>query len=211
MKKANQEESEDSESLTPPITKGKQVTGEARVPSSKLRRYKTSFYYRYIPGVSTPIEPVRGPFKAFYYYDHYLLFIQDDLKTVEEVPTSGVRIDDLTISRIIQKFKTCELHRNWPADLDQRGMIRATRMPLGNAAKIWVNAGEADVNGNHLVIGEEGYYYKWWRGLHCLMGKEGMDAGLYRIRPSHEKFLVDGFTWKKEFKAVIQEAEGGDE
>lgn len=101
-------------------------------------------------------------------------------------------------------FLASDLNKNWPAEFDVRGMIRATRVPMGAAAKVWVDVGAIDVNGDVLALGEEGYYYEWWRGLHCLCGGEGLNAGIYKIRPSFEKFLCHGFTWKKGFKAVLQ-------
>lgn len=39
------------------------------------------------------------------------------------------------------------------------------------------------------------------------MGKEGLDAGLYKVRPSHEVFRCAMFGFKNGFKAVRQEAE----
>lgn len=61
-----------------------------------------------------------------------------------------------------------------------------------------------------VTAGEEGWYYKWWGGIHCLMGKEGFDAEMYLIRPSHEEFLVKGFGFKKGYRAVVQADEGTD-
>lgn len=52
-----------------------------------------------------------------------------------------------------QSSKT--LARNWPADFDQAGRIRATSVPLGHAYKTFVKAGEKDINGK--VVTEEGY------------------------------------------------------
>lgn len=53
-------------------------------------------------------------------------------------------------------------------------------MPLGIAAKVYVNVGKTDLIGKVIENGEEGWYYFWWRGVHLLCGKEGMDAGFTR-------------------------------
>lgn len=34
------------------------------------------------------------------------------------------------------------------------------------------------------------------------------DAGLYKVRPSHEDFLIAGFGWKRESKCVVQHPSG---
>ena len=97
---------------------------------------------------------------------------------------------------------------NWPADIALEGIPRASRVPLGLAAKMLVKVGDVDIYGNVIKRGEGGWYYKWWRGLHCLMGEEGLDTGMFFQRPSHEGELCGGFTFKKDFKAVIQAPEG---
>jgi len=75
-------------------------------------------------------------------------------------------------------------------------------MPLGHAYKILVAAGDKDIDGK--VVTETDYYYQWWRGLHCLMGKEGLDAGLYMVRLSFENFRCPKFTFKVSSRAVVQ-------
>lgn len=61
-----------------------------------------------------------------------------------------------------------------------------------------------DVDGKIVRLGQEGWYHDWWRGLHCLMGKQGYDEGLYLVRPSWEKFLCEGMAFKVGYKAVVQ-------
>jgi hypothetical protein len=104
--------------------------------------------------------------------------------------------------RAIDEDLPKELHERYPAEFDSAGMIRATRVPLGHAYKKKMLVGDVDIDGK--VVTEEAYYYMWWRGLHCMMGKEGLDADLYQIRPSFEKFRCDGFGFKVDFKAVVQ-------
>lgn len=182
----------------------------ARKPTAGYAKYNTEFYELYDPENPQTVEPVPGPFRSFGAYDSYKLYSQGQIQNYHDIPTSGVRIDDLTISCVMNLPATI-LHRNWPADLDTAGMIRATRMPLGDAAKMWVNIGDTDVEGKVVSKGQEGWYYKWWRGLHCLMGKEGFDAGMYLIRPSFESFIVRGFSFKIGYGAVVQVGERGSE
>ena len=180
------------------------VARVGRVPPPHLMIYSTAHYELYDHKSPQMTRPVPGIFTNFADYDHYTLYVNPSLQNPLEVPTSGVRVDDLTISRVIEYFTAANLNKNWPADFDPRGMVRAIRMPMGAAAKAWMDVGEKDINGEVLVHGEEGYYYKWWRGIHCLCGDEGLNAGLYKIRPLFEKCLCQGFTWKKGFKAVRQ-------
>ena len=181
--------------------------GVARSPPAHLKRYNTDYYSLYDHNAPQQVQPVVGPFTEFGAYDRYVLFIRPSLREIKEIPTSGVRIDDLTVSRVLGKLTQQALHDNWPAELDRKGMVRATRMPLGRAAKMRVRAGDIDIDGNVMGVEDEGYYYKWWRGLHCLMGDEGFAADMYLIRPSFERFRCRGFAFKKSYKAVVQAAE----
>ena len=83
-------------------------------------------------------------------------------------------------------------------------MIRATRVPLGRAAKRWVNRGERDVD--EKLVEQAGWYYLSWGGIHTLMGKEGLDADRYWIRPSFESFKCPGLDFKISDWAEIQMA-----
>ncbi len=125
--------------------------------------------------------------------------------TIGQLPTSGVRVDDFHAGKLLMSNYTSKiLFQAWPAEFDHNGMIRATRIPLGHAAKSWRQVGEMDIEGRVIQQGHEGWYYDWWRGLHCLMGKEGYDAGLYLVRPSFETFRCEGMTFKIGYKAVVQ-------
>jgi len=194
-----------------PTKKGKRtVKSSARVPTPSYKKYDTSHYTLYDLKNPSPIAPVGGAFVSFGRYDNYRLFINGALNNLGEIPTSGVRIDDLTISRVINTMKASALHRNWPADLNKAGMIRATRVPLGHAAKIYMKEGEVDIDEKVVKKNEEGYFYKWWRGIHCLMGQEGFDANQYLIRPSFETFRCAQFSFKVGYRAVLQAPEGQD-
>lgn len=120
-----------------------------------------------------------------------------------------MRVDDFLAGKLLMSHYGAKiLHEAWPAEFDHNGMIRATRIPLGHAAKLWRSVGERDVDGKVIEWGQEGWYYDWWSGLHCLMGKEGYDKGLYLVRPSWEKFLCEGMAFKVGYKAVVQFAAG---
>lgn len=127
---------------------------------------------------------------------------------IADIPVTGVRLDDLTISRVIELFKASILHKNWPADFDKNGMVRATRVPLGHAAKVWIEEGEQDVDGEVVEAGQAGFYYRWWRGIYCLVDEEGMAEEMYPVRPSHEAFWCPSFSFRRSYKAVIQ-SDGG--
>ena len=42
-------------------------------------------------------------------------------------------------------------------------MVKASRMPLGYAAKMYIQVGDIDRNGRAAT--QAGWYYKWYRGL----------------------------------------------
>lgn len=135
-------------------------------------------------------------------------FVDADVTEAARFPAAGVRLDDLAASRALTQLRPRELFSRWPAVFDTAGMVRATRIPLGLAAKMWVEEGDVDLDGVAAGPQERGYYYKWWRGLHCLMGNEGYANGLYRVRPSFERFKCTEFGFKLDSRAVIQAPEG---
>ena len=191
--------SEDASPATDSVSK-KRTIKEPRLPTKSQLIYTTEHYKLYDV---VKIEPVVGPFVSFGKYDDYRLYVNPVLDKIEDIPIVGVRLDDLTVSRVLGHLGPRALNRSWPAEFDQQGMVRATRIPLGLAAKMWVKAGKVDLDGK--IVEEGAYYYKWWRGLHCLMGKEGFDAGMYKVRPSFETFRCAGFGFKVACKAVEQE------
>ncbi|KAL8834400.1 MAG: hypothetical protein Q9170_003768 [Blastenia crenularia] len=140
-------------------------------------------------------------FKTYLLYSNPLLAsTQADL-----VPTHGLRLDDRTVGIMLEANKKADfLTRSWPAEFDSKGMPRATRTPLGNACKLWVNAGDKDADGYVATVEDEGYYFGWWAGLQLLCGKEGVDAGIYEIRPSFQIKLGEKMYWKIAYKCVVQ-------
>lgn len=192
-----------SESATP-SKKKKVVKGSPRASTVGLKQYVTSRYTRYNPATSNGPAAIDGAFAFFSKYDSYHLFIDPHLTDVARVPTSWVRLDDLTVSKVIVNGKAKWLNSCWPAEFDVLGMVRATRMPLGIAAKRYCAVGDIDLDGNQIGVGEEGWFYYWWQGIHLLCSKEGMEADLYSIRPSHEAFKAEGLSWVKSHRAVSQ-------
>ena len=126
------------------------------------------------------------------------------MTSIQDLPTLGVRLDDRLVGLVLESCTIKERSRNWPADIDQHGMPRARRIPLGHASKSFRFAGEKDLNGKILTRSQEGWYYDWWRGLHCLMGKEGYDVDHYLVRPSFERFRCKGMGFFIEYKAMVQ-------
>jgi hypothetical protein len=97
-----------------------------------------------------------------------------------------------------------QLSERFPAEFDKKGMLRATRNPLGNARKIYAREGMIYGNGITELAGHEGFYYAWFHGLQPLMGKEGWDAGLYQIRPSFELRKPEPLCWYLHSRCVVQ-------
>ena len=85
---------------------------------------------------------------------------------------SACRLDDLTIANLIDA-KT--LNSKWPVEFDQKKNIKAARMPLGFAAKMWVSEVDTDRHGRVAAADQQGYYYRWYHGIHILCGEEGLD------------------------------------
>ena len=177
----------------------------SRTPPQRLLQYGDDRYRIYDPTTQNQgTAVVGGSSRDFGQYDDLALYINLNLrdKALEQIPHSGVRVDDLTASKLLQHYNRKILHTRWPAEFDQKGMVPAERVGLGRAAKRWVNRDERDVD---LKLGKKaGWYYLSWGGIHTLMRKEGVEAGCYRIRPSHEKFKCPGLGFKISDWAEVQ-------
>ncbi|KAL8664240.1 MAG: hypothetical protein Q9202_003190 [Teloschistes flavicans] len=190
------------------------VKHPATHPSKSQLVYQTGHYPVYDPTVDNRGPKVTSSFSAYGKYDGYALYMNpsldaSDAKQLAMIPHFGVRLDDLTVSKVlVSSLRRHQLHQFWQSEFDQNAMVRATRMPLGHAAKEFKKVGDTDIDGNMLAEGQQGWYYMWWTGLHLLCGKEGLDAGTYMVRPSFEKKRVPTFSWKIGHKAVIQKAPG---
>ncbi|KAL8937822.1 MAG: hypothetical protein Q9216_004235 [Gyalolechia sp. 2 TL-2023] len=168
---------------------------------------------RHTPAILTLLAPPQKMGRNLDYsiFDNYVLYSNPYLSKiiVEHIPQSGVRLDDMAVGCVLaSSLKRMDLTKRWPAEFDVAGLPRATRAPLGHAYKIRVNVGDKDVHGYTATAADAGFYVGWWRGLQPLMGKEGLDAGSYIVRPSHEKFLCEGFGWKKGWKCQVQQPAG---
>ena len=82
------------------------------------------------------------------------LFLHKDFKgyplwvegfiSADDVPVNA-RIDDYTIAKLIDAGKNGKrLNGDWPVEFDQKKNIKAMRMPLGSAAKMFVAEGDLD-------------------------------------------------------------------
>ena len=177
----------------------------SRTPPPRLLQYGTDRYPIYdATAQNQGAAVVGGSSRDFGQYDGYALYINPNLKDteLEQIPHSGVGVDDLTASKLVQHYDRKILHARWPAEFDQKGMVPAERLGLGRAAKRWVNRGEMDVDGK--IVEREGWYYLSWGGIHTLSRKEGVDANRYRIRPSYEKFKCPGLGFKISDWAEVQ-------
>lgn len=136
----------------------KRVIKNPRPPTKSQLTYKIEHYQLYDIDSPQEVEPVPRAFVSFDKYNDYKLYINPALKKIEEIPTVGVRLNDLTISRVLGRLGPKALNSSWPADFDQQGMVRATRVPLGLVAKAWAEAGEEDLDGE--VVKKGAYYYR---------------------------------------------------
>ena len=135
----------------------------------------------------------RVPFKHFAdwsSYDLYLL-VDDPSITIQNfdarVPKIGNRLSDRLVAIALQLtcYTAKDLSQNWPADFDTRGMVHATRMPVGEACTIPATVETRGIDGTG--TSRSAKFYGWVGGIHLLCGKGGLDAGLYTVRPNYEK------------------------
>ena len=175
-----------------------------RKPTARMLGYGTRHYPRYDATIQNQGAAVKGSSRNPAKFDGYALYINPDLKDteLEQIPHSGVRVDDLTASKLLLHYDRKTLHTRWPADFDQKGMVPAERVGLGRAAKRWVNQGEEDVD--EKLVEQAGWYYLSWGGIHTLMGMEGTEADRYWVRPSHERFKCRGLGFKISDWAEVQ-------
>ena len=171
-----------------------------------MKTYCTSHYAIYNSTKTQPPLAPSGKFKKFAQFDTFTLYINPHLTNIASIPKHGVRLDDMTIYFVLQAYfnkqiKKSDISRYWLADFDQQGMVRATRYPLGNPAKVYVPEGSEDGKGVKVAVG--GWYYRWYGNIHVLCGEEGADD--YLVRPSFEK-LEKGFTFRVDWRCKVQAA-----
>ena len=180
----------------------------ARKPGTTLLKFGTDHYVEYNweqpNNTSNVVGTFRGSFSAF---DNYVLLTgepSEPLSSFGNIPFQGIRLDDRWAGRVTSQFKGSELAFRWPAEFDTSGMLRATRIPLGDPCLIWVEKGELDIDGKPAK--QDGCYYAWYRGLQLLCGAEGLED-LFSVRPSHEALRCKGLTFKREFMAAHPQSE----
>ncbi|KAG7007187.1 hypothetical protein G7Y79_00011g030850 [Physcia stellaris] len=142
-------------------SKKKIGTGSHREPTPKMCEYSSSKYTLYnLDNPQLLPNKVAEAFRSFDQYNDYLLYSSPNVKSFEEMPKQGVRVDDLTIMKLYEwGIKSGTLNDSFPADFDKQGMVRATRVPLGNAAKVWKEKGDKDIDDRE--IKKSGWYSIW--------------------------------------------------
>lgn len=174
-------------------------------------QHSTDHYTKFDPDKPYHVQATTAqkPFKkcSIYNYGGYHLCMDPNITSALQVPQLPLRLDDRLVAFVYEGFKSRERHRLWPSEFREDGMVRAGRIPLGFAAKYEYKVGDVDFEGNILQPGEEGWYYLWLGGVHCLMGKEGMDAGHFKLRSS-KCGKIKGFAFRKSHKAEIQAPPG---
>lgn len=181
--------------------------GMTRIVKEFVRQHSTDQYTRFDPSTPYRVQAVKGvhPFPATVFYDYkgYHLCMDLDIINPRNIPQLPVRLDDRLVALAYEGFACRDRHRLWPSEFNFKGMVRPGRIPLGFAAKHEYKVGDVDFDGNVLQPGEEGWYYLWLGGFHCLMGKEGLDAGRFQS-PDFSCQRIVGFAFRKSHRAEIQ-------
>ena len=150
-------------------------------------------------------ESITHAFVKFENYDHYALYMNSKVFTIEEFLKQKVRFDDFWIVVILSfELSSVKLFKYWSIEFDKNDMIRDTRVSLDYAAKMWIDDETMNVNEVRVEFEKDDYYYKWWRELHSLMSKKKLNAKLYEHRSSHEKFKCENFDFKITYRAINQ-------
>ena len=155
-----------------------------------------------VPKLSPHVVNSPGGLVNFEIFNDFYLYFSNENEAVDQIPQHGVRIDDLAISRVVYNFTKPDLASHWPAEFNSKGMLRRNRTPLRHPAKVKVLVGERDILERIVQDGEEGYYYKWWRGVEMLCGSEGLE--LHRNRPFGSTPRIEGWGFLKGYKALVQ-------
>ena len=154
-----------------------------RMPTDAERRYNTQHYTLYDYAHPNPGPRTARAFARHGIYDQYTLSSNQNIQNGTQLPAGqGVRLDDYHCYLAATQTDVTDLHNSFGSEFDVNRDIRATRMPMGLAAKVWRDVGDVDMDGQVVYPGEQGWYYLWWRGIHLLCGEEGWQAGMYRVR-----------------------------
>ena len=201
-KRACNEDSEPETSAKNPKKIRKGLNGEKQIgnhtqPGPSRLKYCTERYekYNWLSHKNLPLQAprYRGSYKV---YDGFKLLTGEPPAKflIAETPYNSVRLDDKWIGLVSGYFNLTILSEKWPSEFDNHGMLRAVRMPLGDPCLVWVRRGQVDIDGK--AAPRDGCYYGWYRGLQLMCGNEGLDQGLYRIRPSGENPKCKGIAFK---------------
>ena len=203
-KRAREADDEQGEASILPSYKKKKVIGIATAPTAVKLKYSMEHYELYDPTAKNVGVHWETAHKHLRNYDSYTLFMIPTCQTAGSVPDRGVRLDDLNVALVGAEYGRKKLLNAWRAEFDKEGMVRSSRVPMGHAAKVFRREGDRDLDRYVLNKDEEGWYYQWYEGLQLLCGKEGLDAGLYKHRPSFEDKHPEGTGFKRGYKAVVQ-------
>lgn len=97
-----------------------------REPTAGVKKYNDKYYTLYNhdkPNLNT--DP-KGIFTSFFIYNIFKLYINIRLTQLNDIPTMSVRLNDLTIFRVLKKLSIKTRRNNWPGEFDTQGIIRAT-------------------------------------------------------------------------------------
>lgn len=173
-----------------------------RAPNAALMLYNTDYYINYDWARDHDYHDTAPTFKGCYsIYDHFKLLTGPTPRDfhIHQVPRHGVRLDDNWVGLVTGQFPNSVLADYWPAEFDTAGMQRATRVSLGSPCLIWICKGQKDIDG--VAAPRSGCYYAWYRGLQLLCGKQGLDKGIFQVRPSHEELRCKGLAFKNGYPA----------
>ena len=131
------------------ITKKGLMPHKPRTPSKESKKYATAYYQQYDASKHlrlTPPPKSGNRELSMSLWEGYPLYSEECIIDSSYIPIS-CRLDDLTVANLLDIMTGNILHAGWPTEFDANGMIKAQRMPLGYAAKMYVVEGMVDRNG----------------------------------------------------------------
>ena len=143
---------------------------------ARYRKFNTTYYARYDtanPNNNRQWNGMKfGTTKNYRAHDHYQLLNETNISHLKAIPHQ-VRLCDYAAGIVVLNCDRPKLHQRAPRDFDTKGMIRASRHPLGHAGKQYFDISAADRDGHVMQPGQGGWYYVLYKGIHPLVGKEG--------------------------------------
>ena len=164
-----------------------------RMPTDTELLYDTQHYVPFDYAYRNPEPPILRTYAGHGVYDEYALSLNQGIRSGHQLPAGKpVRLDDYGCYLAARDTDVRALYQSFGSEFDRYCNIRATRVPLGNAAKKFCDVGDVDMDGKIVEFGEHGWYYLWWRGIHLLCGREGLQAGMYRVRAANFERSLPG-------------------